>query len=578
MLDIDRASEIIKKHTNKFLNRIKDVTKTVNRPNISSSFIFPALEPADSMYFEYEYYERFLEDGIRIELITGVLTDLIRELGDDSISVEPINSYGTEPYYKNFREIDDFGFEFIIKMGKDRVGFCYSNMFFHSDIRGSFSLYRFIKKNRIKYVYVIEWNDYETSEKKDAYVPKGSRSFGKCITMRRFFKDMFSDDIYEIYYDEITKAIEYANKEVGLKTIPEMSFRYLSDFKDELKILLREIDYRSLKYRVIKDDDKDIVERASKILSEEDCKIIENNFVGCGLYKALIGRCNFAKCFLTSEYMYRIFEKGGSFEYTSIVSGYLKSVEQLMHTLVFNTDFGENRWISRKSKIPDNIPITDIKKHHKTHFPVIKFIEDYTKYFKKDMGSYRVFIEDNKDKWTISNDGVGVVCDYLRNYGDEDRNEHFHRDNITDFDEVKIIRNNTILLLYLLIGGYRFKDSLKEEEEILGIIDDEYDRLYKALQRIHRGSDRFYLQFSGDDEIKAIRMYDQPDVKYDEEGSLAQSVIRFIRVNDFDIGNYWDYIETVGDDQIITLSKNNMPERIWHQKTKKSKRYEISWK
>ena len=47
-------------------------------------------------------------------------------------------------------------------------------------------------------------------------------------------------------------------------------------------------------------------------------------------YLALCGKEDFAHSFITSEYLYQTLRGNNEFDYTAIVSGYLKSVEQLL--------------------------------------------------------------------------------------------------------------------------------------------------------------------------------------------------------------------------------------------------------
>lgn len=65
------------------------------------------------------------------------------------------------------------------------------------------------------------------------------------------------------------------------------------------------------------------------------------------------------------------------------------------------------------------------------------------------------FAIDNEEGWIVSKKSVDVICKLLRIYSKEDRNEHFHKDNIYSFEEVKKIKNNTIYVLYLLLRAYK---------------------------------------------------------------------------------------------------------------------------
>src|SRR5690606_5199181 len=56
-------------------------------------------------------------------------------------------------------------------------------------------------------------------------------------------------------------------------------------------------------------------------------------FLTMRMEQAFVGFTDFARSYLTSEYLYRYFEGNSLFDYTPIVSGYIKSIEQLLHVI-----------------------------------------------------------------------------------------------------------------------------------------------------------------------------------------------------------------------------------------------------
>lgn len=116
-------------------------------------------------------------------------------------------------------------------------------------------------------------------------------------------------------------------------------------------------------------------------------------------------------------------------------------------------------------------------------------------------------MHDDKHGWHISDNGREVVHKFLRNFADECGNDHFHKNNIDTYSVVTRIRNNTLLLAYILLGGYKLTGNHQEDITILGIADDSFDRLYKRVQELPRRMNKFIVCFAGKEPIKAYRHF-----------------------------------------------------------------------
>ncbi len=471
-LDLGIAEEIIDTNIAAFSDCIKQITRPGKIQIRHRSLDFPMLEPANADFYEQHDYERALIWHIRDYLVKDILNDLFHEAGMETLLPKADN------YVKFSNESIEKVFPYEIILEKDRrnaIGF----RFTVPPVNNEKELKRWIKRQNayhkitVNYIIVIDWKDANATELKHKYDGDAYEGIMERIPVRAFFSRFFSDEIYQLYLKKIRIAIKTAYDEVGFKTIPRMTNKYLDSFTDKLNKELSEERFHDLKYNVIKTDDTAIVERAQRQLSEDDAKIIDSRFRDKKLHRALTGNTNFAKCFITSEYMASIFGEGGEFEFTSIVAGYLKSVEQLLYTLVVKTESEDDLWITatrRNNKMIEQGKMRQVERPSKNgktnYYYEVKFSPDKNN-FSKSMGSYIWFLYENVNAWNISEEGRKIIRDYLLNYCDEDRNEHFHRDNITDFKEVEIIQNNTKLVLYLVLGGYNFNE--KHEMEILGI-------------------------------------------------------------------------------------------------------------
>lgn len=189
------------------------------------------------------------------------------------------------------------------------------------------------------------------------------------------------------------------------------------------------------------------------------------------MYKALIGRSDFAKSFLTSEYLYAQYNENDLFDYTSIVSGYLKSIEQLLSTVVFC-------FADQGLRIKSNG-----KKNHNGEYPASSTREG--KVFKMDLslqeaecvdttiGSLIHFVRDNKDTLLRIDDPFkAAVIDCLECYRIECRNDSFHSHNNYDWQRVETIRHNTLVLYAIILGAFHMGDDQGVEEKLDIITDD----------------------------------------------------------------------------------------------------------
>jgi len=204
---------------------------------------------------------------------------------------------------------------------------------------------------------------------------------------------------------------------------------------------------------------------------------------------------------------------------------------------------------------------------HVPVYPGNEFLYDTT------LGPLVHFLNDNKDDWLISVPGQEYIFECLQNFAQYDRNGHFHRDNIDDTETVKRIRDNALLILYYLVGSYAPSFSLSTNEEK----KERFCRMYRALQSIRSSVSNFYLQFEGGEQIKVIRLYDQPEPVYSEDGSLSESIIRFVPVDDFSTDVYGNVDRSKIQTDELLININNMPISIGFEQFSTHKVVPIVW-
>lgn len=133
---------------------------------------------------------------------------------------------------------------------------------------------------------------------------------------------------------------------------------------------------------------------------------------------------------------------------------------------------------------------------------------------------------------------------------------------------VSRIRNDTILIFYLLLGGYKLTgDYQNDMDELginveLGINDDSFDRMYKKIQELPRSIKKFILYFDGQKPLKAYRHFTQEPTVYDNNGSVAASEIIFVAVDEFSRDEFDRAMQGRYREKEFALRKDNIPANI----------------
>ena len=510
--------------------------------------------PDNTAYSEYSYYDQFIKCNIRDVLLKDSLRELFIYIGTECIwpsSNTHFVMYCTEKYE------DSVPFEFVLIKDGLRSGYRYSPVL-ESDIS--------ILKSEYMIDSIIQIEFSRRMENKNAENP-----LVRVISFGDFLHELLPEVDTNALIAKYKSIVKEAYDIVGFDTIHRFTYDYLSDFKDRSDLLLRSINFRELKYMPLTDK-----ENKSFIgLNELDFDICRKRFVDRGMYKAMIGDSDFSRCFMTSEYLFQNISDKNGFDYTSIICGYLKTVEQLINTMIsINLDYLEchDLWIKTNAKEKDIKEVA--KKYGESSNDVwrknpakgangsqIRFKQRYASYFDLALTPMIRFITDNKDGWYISDNGLNFVRDKLLNYASNCRNNYFHKDNIYDYSVVEKIRNNTILVVFLLLGSYRLSDDFELDSMRLGITDNSFDKLYKQLALLPRSVEKFIMEFKNGERLYAYRAFEQENPSYSSSGSLSDSRILFIQVENFDSNNR--YSELFGQqERHFYLDKNNIPSYI----------------
>ncbi len=561
---LSEAKKIIDESADFFcdcINRVNEIGPYKRKDPVS----FEIFHPTNDEYNRYKYMERILEWYIREYYVNRTIAALFKLRGKKVWWPNTVGNLYSG--LSNEKKEDVWDFEFISIVDEKRVLYRFTDLCLE-DVK----LDAFLKAYEVDHVEVIDWS--ESVEKKISWgVSEGKRDKVLQISLQKLFIDHFSEEEYKYFVKKGQEAVETANEDIGFQTIPKLSLRNLSEFKHDILLDIMEKDYPNLRYEIIEsthydDESRRKAERnARRRLNDSDQTIVMDNFVNKKLYTALVGKEEYAKCFITSEYMFHIF-RGGGFEYTTVVCGYLKSIEQLAKKLldvtVKNYPNAE-LWI-KKNNNRDRISQSELRSNPVTRKTQVRVKESNKNWFDLTLAPLMWFLHDNETGWNVSDSARRTIHGYLENYTSECRNEHFHKDNIYNWESVKKIRNNTILLMYLLIGGYKISDNSVSVPEDIGAIDYSFDNLYRKIKKIPKGVNKFSVQFAGREKQKLIRLSNQERTVYSDGGFLDKARIVFAIVDSYRIDDNEKFEKSLKTEQKLVLNADNVPERMWFVK------------
>ena len=566
---LQEAQKIIQAGTEEFLLEIKKSRKDDWKKLKRVTLDFSIFSPFNFEYSELKYFERVLVEKIREFLVFNVFEGLFK--------LHRINTtlYETRKYVwaSNTSLEKSVPLTFITDIDGTRIGYRFANSVDDED-----ELQELMHYYQINKIAILQFDSTIPYDRND-YISESLKQYESYVSLESFFEKYFSLEEYRLYIHMTRKAVKQANEIIGLRTIRTMSGQNLSNFKE---IMLPE--YSSIPDKIWNYD----FSKSSKIwgnINKNDYAVLNESFVTNKLYQAFCGKEDFAKCFVTSEYLFHTVGKKELFDYTSVICGYTKSVEQFIYKLIqINLSTltpGSTLWIKTSKpiyKIPPELQ-SQTKTNEKTKVLQIQFKKETQSFFDTTLKSMIYFLKDNEDGWKFSSNNTQAkeyIISCLLDYADSCRNGHFHKDNIYDFKTVERIRNNTILVFYYLLGGYRLTNSHEKDILELGIESHSFDRLYNRFQEIPRGNYRFILQFN-EKTINVVRLFDQELPQYDKNGSLNQSAIYFKLVEDFDETNFESACNNTDKDRLIVIDNNNMPQKVWRYDITKDEKHLVQW-
>ena len=473
-------------------------------------FGFPIFGSISKDYHEQVYFQSYLEAYTRI-MINSILFDLVEEASATDFKWPEFEHAGVYRGYTNSEYERDFDFEFIDK--DNLIGYRYTYSLKYDE------LVELLQKSGLKKIKVVDWECEENPG--TTYDDERFEIIGVYELFRELLWEYNEEDVqksYALFISDVKNAVNSAEKMISLHTIPGFTPGFLHEFKKRTIHNFEQLSENQLYFRIRNKKYKVNEENSKSLMLKHNLlQYIRNK----KLQLVLVGDSDYAKCFLTSEYLYQYFNSNSMFDFTPIVSGYLKSIEQLLHSICVGY-----------------CKATEI---------------DYKKqFYKAGLGDYISFLKQNECIFRKEiRDMRHIITDCLDSYRIVNRNRLFHKDYFNKWNRVDIIRENTVFLYIALIGTVDL-ELIDIDGSVLKMFDDSYERLFKKISR-YKGSNLTLVYPNR--RYKSMRTINEgrEGLRYDEKGIVCNTIE--FKQDD----SYYDV------DERLTISADNMPVEVWRE-------------
>ena len=504
---------------------------------------------ADNDFYMYRFFISRIENNT-LSLIRSILYRMLCHL----YSVSKID-----------KEIS-----FILNDSEKKIGFRFLSFDSNEEIAYVFNEYN------VDYIYVVntypdEWN------KRDNRKYSEQRKLVRNVSVKFIFRKFFSLELYDSFCEILEKYLSQVRAIVGYHTVIVLTWMNQATLKANGNRNLIEFDYENYQYQIIdrKNVQQDLYYLENDPISNNILNRIYERYKVNSLYNTMNGDEEYSESFLTSEWLFHSFEGKKNFDYTSIITGYLKSVEQLLKKIVMLHIDNKNYKItmSKKNDILEEIKKEKVPvyKWEKDTWQETKKIKDYRfieftydnlKYMDSSMGTYEIFLRHNPEIF-ITPTVATIIADMIKCFRDECRNEYLHTHNLHDWNIVKKTRENAIYLYFLLLGACTPESSELQKGEQK---TDFFDKLCIKLREYSRISGKFVFRIGNDQEYSVVYDHNNNPIEYSTTGEEHYEKLIFYSVKDFSDESYEELNTGVSKEQIIYLTRTNLPAKIFHVK------------
>lgn len=358
------------------------------------------------------------------KVIESIAVELFSELGCSTFGLYPV-----EPKYARLSEDEQKKsrpFQIVLSENNLRCGVVFSNL---SDI-GEY-IRKFENGNydvdTLKVVVIASPND-ETRESLFTVVNKMNKSAGiaiERIPLLDFWAKYFGEDECAELCQFCEEYNSKAKEILGFNTVVIPTEKAIEQFRIRCGEIIKNQDY---------------VSDVPDTIYANQVSIIRKNYLDKGRWKVMIGRSNFAISFITSEWFYTMYQLTENLDLTSIVAGYLKSIEQLLFALI---QLYEGTGITIKSKGKD----------------IVQFNEENNDIIDTTLGALEQVVKHNSKLLDVNRYAKDYLVETIDDWRNKQRNGYFHKHNLHSLEKVREIRDKALHMYFLILGSFSISDE-----------------------------------------------------------------------------------------------------------------------
>lgn len=254
------------------------------------------------------------------------------------------------------------------------------------------------------------------------------KEFVRQITIKQFF-EMLGVDNYETFKEYVGRYNYDAEQMLGITVSAIPTEKAVVKHKEKIRERLLGYFYESELRTIF--DEKEIANMKAWF---------EKN------YEVLISDADFAKSFISSEWYYdlQVMTDGG-IDQTAIVAGYLKSLEQLLISilLVLSDDENNEFLFWAKPEVKEQTGKQKLPLSRENQKLVLTMANNILK-----------TIRPNKKDALRKTRMTDRVLAYLEEYVDKTRNGYMHKGNLYEWSDIQNIRTKTYAAYFMVLGTF----------------------------------------------------------------------------------------------------------------------------
>lgn len=480
-------------------------------------------------------------------------------------------------------EISEFGnsepFTFVICEGEERFGYRFADFYPDEDVNTILEEYELDK------AFILRtWKPGKTDEwilrENKQYLEDGIKI--EAIMISEFFQKYFGVDEYNVFTEHLNRYLQETREITGYKSIKFLSSMNLATQKIFEEKYIAEWPYNEYQYQIIDANNEkmqDYLYLSTFKFSENIQREMERVYLSNKTYRTMVGINEYAESFITSEWLFHSLKEKQNFDYTSVISGYLKSIEQLLCKIVMlnvdnsckilMTGVGKLRGeahdnnvtiYANRNGIWSEICATSKKEYVSKRYSYIDLITGQEKYMDSSIGTFEYFLRNNPHIF-INESLAKTVADMVSCFRTECRNGFFHTHNLKNWSIVEKTRDNAIYLYFVLLGACAIPQTKNKE---LGItVEDFFDELCKKIRGFSHYNTEFIFEYAEGRRINLIYDFLNNTAEYTDEGIEHYKSLLFYEVEEFSMEAYEELDAGIKDTQKVYLTRECIPYRIY---------------